>query len=63
MGVIPWQLKGSYGMKLRHDMLAHGVNVVCAEHEGKRGGLAWAIQLATDTILICVGRQSATRGS
>lgn len=50
-------------MKLRHDMLAHGVNVVCAEHEGKRGGLAvaWATQLATDTILICVGKQSATR--
>lgn len=50
-------------MKLRHDMLAHGVNVVCAQHEGKRGGLAvaWATQLATDTILICVGKQSATR--
>ncbi len=50
-------------MKLRHDMLAHGVNVVCAEHEGKRGGLAvaWATQLATDTILICVGKQSTTR--
>lgn len=50
-------------MKLRHDLLAHGVNVVCAQHEGKRGGLAvaWATQLATDTILICVGRQSATR--
>jgi len=52
-----------HGMKLRHDMLTHGVNVVCAEHEGKRGGLAvaWATQLATDTILICVGKQSATR--
>ena len=50
-------------MKLRHDMLAHGVNVVCAQHEGKCGGLAvaWATQLATDTILICVGKQSATR--
>jgi len=44
-------------------MLAHGVNIVCAQHEGKRGGLAvaWATQLATDTILICVGKQSATR--
>lgn len=50
-------------MKLRHDMLAHGVNVVCAQHEGKRGGLAvaWATQVATDRILICVGKQSATR--
>ena len=50
-------------MKLRHDMLAHGVNVVCAQHEGKRGGLAvaWATQLGTDCILICVGKQSATR--
>ena len=37
-------------MKLRHDMLAHGVNVVRAQHKGKRGGLAvaWATQLATD---------------
>jgi flavin reductase (DIM6/NTAB) family NADH-FMN oxidoreductase RutF len=50
-------------MKLRHDMLAHGVNVVCAQHGGKRGGLtvAWATQVAKDRILICVGKQSATR--
>jgi 3-hydroxy-9,10-secoandrosta-1,3,5(10)-triene-9,17-dione monooxygenase reductase component len=50
-------------MKLRHDMLAHGVNVVCAAHEGQRGGLAvaWATQVATDRVLICVGQQSATR--
>ena len=50
-------------MKLRHDMLTHGVNIVCAQHEGRLGGLAvaWATQIATDSILICVGKQSATR--
>ena len=50
-------------MKLRHDMLTHGVYIVCAAHEGKRGGLAvaWATQVAKDQILICVGKQSATR--
>ena len=50
-------------MKLTHDMLTHGVNIVCAEHKGKRGGLAvaWATQVATDRVLICVGRQSVTR--
>jgi flavin reductase (DIM6/NTAB) family NADH-FMN oxidoreductase RutF len=50
-------------MKLRHDMLAHGVNVVCADHGGTRGGLAvaWATQVSTDRVLICVGQQSATR--
>jgi 3-hydroxy-9,10-secoandrosta-1,3,5(10)-triene-9,17-dione monooxygenase reductase component len=50
-------------MKLRHDMLAHGVNIVCAQHEGRLGGLAvaWATQVATDRVLICVGKQSATR--
>ena len=50
-------------MKLRHDMLTHGVYVVAAQHEGRRGGLAvaWATQVATDRILICVGKQSATR--
>jgi len=50
-------------MKLRHDMLTHGVYVVCAQHEGRRGGLAvaWATQVATSRILICVGAQSATR--
>lgn len=50
-------------MKLRHDMLTHGVNIVCAQHEGRRGGLAvaWATQVGSDRILICVGAQSATR--
>jgi flavin reductase (DIM6/NTAB) family NADH-FMN oxidoreductase RutF len=50
-------------MKLGHDMLTHGVYIVCAQHQGKRGGLAvaWATQVATDRILICVGKQSATR--
>jgi len=50
-------------MKLRHDMLTHGVYVICAQHKGKLGGLAvaWATQVAKDRILICVGKQSATR--
>jgi flavin reductase (DIM6/NTAB) family NADH-FMN oxidoreductase RutF len=50
-------------VKYRHDMLTHGVNVVCAAHEGRRGGLAvaWATQVGVDHILICVGAQSATR--
>jgi flavin reductase (DIM6/NTAB) family NADH-FMN oxidoreductase RutF len=44
-------------------MLAHGVNIVCAEHKGQRGGLAvaWATQVGTERVLICVGSQSATR--
>jgi flavin reductase (DIM6/NTAB) family NADH-FMN oxidoreductase RutF len=50
-------------VQLRHDMLAHGVNIVCAQHNGERGGLAvaWATQVATNRVLICVGKQSATR--
>jgi flavin reductase (DIM6/NTAB) family NADH-FMN oxidoreductase RutF len=50
-------------MELRYDMLNHGVNVVAAEHEGRRGGLAvaWATQTATDHVLVCIGQQSATR--
>jgi len=50
-------------MNLRHDMLNHGVNVVTAAHEGRKGGLtvAWAMQVATDRVLICVGSQSTTR--
>jgi len=50
-------------MKLRHDMLNHGVNIVCAQHGGQVRGLAvaWATQIATDHVLICVGSQSATR--
>jgi flavin reductase (DIM6/NTAB) family NADH-FMN oxidoreductase RutF len=54
---------GRSGVKCRHDMLAHGVNVVCAEHGGRRGGLAvaWATQVGVDRVLICVGSQSVTR--
>ena len=50
-------------MKLRHDMLTHGVNIVTAAHGSKRGGLAvaWATQTSTDRVLICVGSQSWTR--
>jgi flavin reductase (DIM6/NTAB) family NADH-FMN oxidoreductase RutF len=50
-------------MELRHDMLTHGVNVVCAHHAGRSSGLtvAWATQVAKDRILICVGKQSSTR--
>lgn len=50
-------------MELRHDMLTHGVNIVCAHHEGRSSGLtvAWATQVAKNLILICVGAQSATR--
>jgi len=50
-------------MKLRHDMLNHGVNIVCAQHNGQVGGLAvaWATQLSADRVLICVGSQSSTR--
>ncbi|MFN2292430.1 MAG: flavin reductase family protein [Anaerolineae bacterium] len=50
-------------MELRHDMLTHGVYAVCAQHEGQRAGLAvaWATQVGTGQILICVGAQSATR--
>jgi flavin reductase (DIM6/NTAB) family NADH-FMN oxidoreductase RutF len=50
-------------MEFRHDMLTHGVNVVCAAHKGRRGGLAvaWATQVGVDHVLICVGAQSATR--
>ena len=50
-------------MDFRHDMLTHGVNVVAARHEGRLGGLAvaWATQVSKDRVLICVGKQSATR--
>jgi flavin reductase (DIM6/NTAB) family NADH-FMN oxidoreductase RutF len=52
-------------VELRHDMLTHGVYIVCAQHQGKLAGLAvaWAAQVARDRILICVGKQSATRQS
>jgi flavin reductase (DIM6/NTAB) family NADH-FMN oxidoreductase RutF len=44
-------------------MLTHGVYVVCAEYDGVRGGLtvAWASQLGSRDLMICVGKQSATR--
>ena len=50
-------------MKLGHDMLTHGVNVICARHEGRSSGLAvaWATQVAKNRILICISKQSATR--
>lgn len=50
-------------MKPRHDMLAHGVNIITAQHAGRRGGMtaAWATQVAQDHILVCIGSQSATR--
>jgi flavin reductase (DIM6/NTAB) family NADH-FMN oxidoreductase RutF len=50
-------------MRLTHDMLNHGVNIVCAAHDGKLAGLAvaWATQIGTDHLLICVGSQSHTR--
>ncbi len=51
-------------MEPRNDMLTHGVYIVCAQHEGKRGGLAvaWATQVSTNRVLVCIGKQSATRG-
>lgn len=50
-------------MDLSHDMLNHGVNVVCAKKDGRARGLAvaWATQVAMDHVLICVGAQSSTR--
>ncbi len=50
-------------MQMRRDMLTHGVNIVAAQHEGKKMGLsvAWATQVGTDRLLVCVGSQSATR--
>jgi len=50
-------------MKPRHDMINHGVNIVCAEHDGVRGGLAvaWATQVAVNEVLVCIGAQSHTR--
>jgi flavin reductase (DIM6/NTAB) family NADH-FMN oxidoreductase RutF len=50
-------------MDLRHDMLTHGVNIVAAQHDGERRGLAaaWATQAGKDRIVIAVGAHSATR--
>ena len=49
--------------KPEHDMLNHGVNIVCARQGDEVRGLAvaWATQVATDHVLICVGAQSSTR--
>ncbi|MFO7956855.1 MAG: flavin reductase family protein [Candidatus Brocadiia bacterium] len=45
------------------DLLTHGVNVVTAEYAGDTAGLAvaWATQVSSEKVLICVGSQSATR--
>jgi flavin reductase (DIM6/NTAB) family NADH-FMN oxidoreductase RutF len=50
-------------MELRYDMLNMGVNVVCAARDDRRSGLAvaWAMQVSVNKVLICVGKQSATR--
>lgn len=50
-------------MDFSHDMITHGVNIVCAHHHGQRRGLAvaWATQVGKERVLICVGQQSATR--
>ena len=44
-------------------MFTQGVYVVCAEHEGNTGGLttAWAAEMSTGRVVICVGRQSYSR--
>ena len=41
----------------------HGVYVVCAQDDGTRGGLtvAWAAEITTGRVVICVGKQSYTR--
>ena len=50
-------------MKFRTDTLVHGVSIVTASHDGRKAGLAvaWATQVASDRVLICVGNQSYTR--
>lgn len=50
-------------MNCRHDMLIQGVYIVTTQHQDKLGGLAvaWGVQVAKDSFLICVGQQSATR--
>ncbi len=50
-------------MKPRFDMIAHGVNIITAHHEGRRGGMtaAWVTQVAQDHVLVCMGSQSFTR--
>lgn len=50
-------------MKLRHDMLVHGVYIITTKQDERLGGLAvaWGTQVATDSFLIAVGGHSATR--
>lgn len=50
-------------MKLRHDLLVHGVYIITARAGERAGGLAvaWSTQVGTDRFLIAVGKQSATR--
>jgi len=50
-------------MEYSTDLLTHGVNVVTAENEGETAGLAvaWATQVSSEKLLICVGSQSTTR--
>jgi flavin reductase (DIM6/NTAB) family NADH-FMN oxidoreductase RutF len=50
-------------MKLRHDMLVHGVYIITANDQDRLGGLAvaWGMQVHPDSFLIAVGKQSATR--
>jgi len=50
-------------MDYHTDTLVHGVSIVTACHEDSKAGLAvaWATQVASDRVLICVGSQSYTR--
>ncbi len=50
-------------MEYSTDLLTHGVYVVTARQEGKTAGLAvaWATQVSSEELLICVGSKSATR--
>ena len=50
-------------METTFDMLRQVVAVVTAAKDGARRGLAvaWSTQVAPDSILVCVGQQSATR--
>ena len=50
-------------MEYHTDTLVHGVSIVTACHEERKAGLAvaWATQVASDRVLICVGSQSYTR--
>ena len=50
-------------MKMRDDMLTHGVYIVTAQFDDEKRGLAvaWACQAGIERILILVGSQSTTR--